>query len=481
MIKYSSIIFNNSINFESLKPSKIYYWIFAATIFLFSCSNSGKNELKISSDSLKLYKDSFRFNLGIGNYPKALDFGYKKLAGWKALDSQEKIFESKLDLACIYDRIADSKKAIILGNEALEYFKKTKDTFAIGYIYNLLSAFYGQDGQVALSKSYAQSAIQNLSNIPGEDALMGSSYNQLGCALADQGKLDSAILIQDIAIAFMRKAERIDQVSHTQLNNGNNYIQKGNPERALKYLYSARKTADSLGQLHIISGIDFRIAEAEELLGNYQKANKIINSALVLRDSLVSSENLDRISKLEVQYKTKELELANTKSVLKNRQKQIIIFIITTIFLIALLILLSFVFKYKKKIAVKNSELAANKKSLQDYLELLIQKNSQISELNLKIKEKHSSEIERENIEPIRQIAEDDPQNVSNVDISELDFFMETKILTADDWELFKQKFNVVFPGYIIALRALFPNFTQGEERHWLLIKANLNNKEISE
>jgi hypothetical protein len=55
------------------------------------------------------------------------------------------------------------------------------------------------------------------------------------------------------------------------------------------------------------------------------------------------------------------------------------------------------------------------------------------------------------------------------------------RILTELDWELFKQQFDRLYPGYILRVRGKFPELSHGEERLFLLIKANLNASEMAQ
>ena len=55
------------------------------------------------------------------------------------------------------------------------------------------------------------------------------------------------------------------------------------------------------------------------------------------------------------------------------------------------------------------------------------------------------------------------------------------RILTELDWELFKQQFDRLYPGYILRVRSKFPELSHGEERLFLLVKANLNASEMAQ
>jgi DNA-binding CsgD family transcriptional regulator len=64
-----------------------------------------------------------------------------------------------------------------------------------------------------------------------------------------------------------------------------------------------------------------------------------------------------------------------------------------------------------------------------------------------------------------------------NETLSELYQF---KILTEGDWQQFKMLFDKVHPGYINGLRKKFPDLSPAEERQFLLIKLDIDNKECA-
>ena len=61
--------------------------------------------------------------------------------------------------------------------------------------------------------------------------------------------------------------------------------------------------------------------------------------------------------------------------------------------------------------------------------------------------------------------------------IGELLFF---KILTESDWEVFKKRFENIYPEFLIILRNYCTKLTAAEQRLFLLIKLKFNTREIS-
>lgn len=436
------------------------------SIFLYYGCNKIKLNKKDSNINLyKSYNDSFDLKINIGDYENAIKFGLLALENSIKENNLKNEFKAKMNLACVYDRISDSKKAIKLGNEAMNYFLINKDTLNYGIALNLLSAFYGEEGNIKISKIYALRAIGIFNQYNMLDAELGSAYNQLGNCLIDENKFDSAILFIDLAIKYMIKANRIDQVSGLYLNNSYSCIKLKKSKRARLYLNLAKKIADSLGLKHDLVGIKFRLAELETLNGNFKSAINIFKSANQLRDSLISSENLERISELEVKYNTKKLEFENSKATIKQKNTEILILILILFLFLTFSLIIIIHLKHKRKIQNQKIELENNKIALKEFANILSLKNQQIQDV---LKEQKENYINTEN------------KTLNKSDIDEYEMIYNFKILTIEDWETFKRKFNLVYPGFLAGLRSNFIDLTQSEERLILLIKMKLTNQEIA-
>lgn len=104
-------------------------------------------------------------------------------------------------------------------------------------------------------------------------------------------------------------------------------------------------------------------------------------------------------------------------------------------------------------------ELAQNQKNLNQLTQILIKKNSQLSNM----------EEELATLKEIEEKPSDFEQNLYN-----------QKILTTEDWNAFKVYFEKSYPGLLSKIRDAFPTLTEAEERLFLFIKLNLTRKEAA-
>lgn len=447
-------------------------FLLAATVLLFSCNNTQKQKNVVLRDSLKQYSDSYNHFMNIGNYVNALEYGHKKMYLCKLMDSSAQIANTKLQIAGIYGRLLDNKKAINLAKESAEYFKANKDSAELGNALSYLSAFYGQEGNLAESKKQAQQAIEILKGIPNVKKNLGSAYNQLACCYSDERNFEKAIELTDSAINNMKLGKEYEEIPILLLNSGYNYLKIDNAKNAEQYLLLAKKLADSMHQTRVISGILFRMAELYELKGDYKLANTYVNEASILHDSLISDANQKRATELEVQYKVKDIEFANTKLQLRNKRHQLTAAVLVIFAMIVAGIFITISFRNRRKLTAAKLELANNKKSLDEYIQTLISKNEQIAEWENRYTietNKNANEVENNS---------DEVEIKTNAGAEDIIF--NFRILTKEDWENFKIKFDKTFPSFIIRIREKYSELTSAEERHLLLIKANLNSQEIA-
>ncbi|SDL27063.1 Tetratricopeptide repeat-containing protein [Catalinimonas alkaloidigena] len=67
------------------------------------------------------------------------------------------------------------------------------------------------------------------------------------------------------------------------------------------------------------------------------------------------------------------------------------------------------------------------------------------------------------------------------VPVAEVDELLQRKILTDEDWELYKAKFQSIYPGFFSQLKLSKVAFTEAEVRYMVLFKLNLTSREMAD
>lgn len=66
-------------------------------------------------------------------------------------------------------------------------------------------------------------------------------------------------------------------------------------------------------------------------------------------------------------------------------------------------------------------------------------------------------------------------------DKKKLETFVESRILTKEDWERFKKYFEAIYPGFLSRMKEQYPNVTEGELRMLCLVKLDMSNAEMGD
>ena len=107
-----------------------------------------------------------------------------------------------------------------------------------------------------------------------------------------------------------------------------------------------------------------------------------------------------------------------------------------------------------------------NRQDLHEYTQLLLAKNARLAALE----------------QASQQFQWDKPKNdADNMDHSHTESLYNSRILTEEDWETFKRRFESGHPGYLLRLRTAYPELSSAEERLLLLIKLGLNSQEVAD
>lgn len=337
----------------------------------------------------------------------------------------------------------------------------------------------------------------------GDSLCLAESLEQISAISSQVGKDVEAEEYFHLALPLLEKYGSTKQLSVTYNNRGNFLIHQNKPTEAIPFIKKARdyfhekklypeegKTMNNLAEALRLSGkVDSAIAlfnyclqfnESHQLQeskinnyhglhqcyidkGNFKLALENYVKHIELRDSLVGAEVKEKIARLETSFNVKEKELSlektRVKMITNRRQLERLIYGI----LILLFISVAVIIRKRKQHEKAKTELEKNMSDLKNVTQLLIAKNTKITELE----------------DLLSNVSQPLPQQEKNEDE-----FAETlysqRILTNEDWASFKIYFDKTYPGYIQKLRTAHPDISEAEERLFLFIKLKLTNKEAA-
>lgn len=411
--------------------------------------------------------------VGLGDYPSAIAFYQQAMDSAAAKADSFPYYDAMLDLACVHDRLSELDKSIQIAQTVLAAYIRSEDSSRIGRAYTTLSAFYGRanmlDSQIITAKKGLEIQKQHGSLIE-----RCAAYNQIAFIYTDQKQWAEALPMLDSALILMQASKVLAQLSSIYLNLGNCNRNLQNWDKAKFYLQKAVAIADSLDQTHIKSVATLRLSQVAEAQGDHPAALLLFKQSAALKDSVLNTEKLAHIQTLEVSYQAKEkdlqIHLLHQEQQTSRTQK----FLAFTITLLALSLLGFWLFQIRQKLKHTRQMLQQNHQELKAFAEVLLSKNTQL----LKLENALHQNLQK----PPNQTLSIETQTLDKDKSSEdLDHLFNSQILTFDDWESFKHRFELAYPGYLLRVRTLHPDLSGAEERLFLLIKLGFNSQEVAD
>lgn len=459
-------------------------WIAISSIFS-NCEpaqQSGKAAIKNSEVDSASYAElvennaAFRLNqqgdsaIAVGDYKKAIELFHQSIDSAAAAADSFAYYDSKLDLACVHDRLNELNTSIEIGENVLQAFIRSGDSSRVGRAYSTLSAFYSRAGN---NEKALETARKGFGITKNEESLINrcAAYNQMAFTYSDAGDWLSALPLLDSALLFMKASGYLDQLAIMYVNLGDCYKNLGRWEEAKSYMIKAEAITDSLQQRHIQARALEHLSDIAEKEGKYKEALNLFKEGKALKDSIFKEKNIQELHDLQVRYETKEkqfeIDLLKTEKQAAQNRHSLMFVLWSAISGFALFFLVS----WRIKLMRSQKTLKENQRQLNEFAHLLLEKNTQLSALNQQQSSDSTSPKSHEEGPHL------------NDDIEDKDFaysIYNSRILTDGDWEIFKNYFEKGHPGYLLRLREAFPKLSGAEERLMLLIKLNFNTTEIA-
>jgi tetratricopeptide (TPR) repeat protein len=425
-----------------------------------------------------LYVQSSNFTVQ-GRFDEDIALKYKALE--LARHDQLASVGLRLGLGNAYTKKGDFQKAISLTTaEDLEWLAARKDT--IGLTYGLLGLAYAYCGQMNFPKAlpYAQQAValrQQARRM--QPAMVCEALYCCGKCLNGLGRWQEAL-------DTLRKAERINAKFQTKQVETILYYSLGEALFHLKRYAEAdeylQKSVDlSFGRRQHSSTIVALelLSRSKEMQGKTVDALRLHKQYVTLRDTLLDVQKDQTTRDLSVRYETREKEWQIASLQQRNQlASQRNLWILGS--LLSVLGGLWFWYgqqarrlKAEKELAEAHSglltqqlglqavELNAQKTRLQDYTEMLLERNQRLADSTT----------------PPAQTDEAETRP------PETDFSYELYnqvILTDSDWEKFRRYFSSVYPNFLYNIKNRFDNISEAELRLFMLAEMGLDTKEMA-
>ena len=283
-------------------------------------------------------------SLGVSNYFKG---EYEKAAAYyffaQGIYERRNLWQKQAyamnDLAKLYRKTRDLKRALRFYDSALELFSKLKDSSGIQMIMNESGVVYEYQGNYEEAIRHYNAALQIATKL-NDEAGKGWCYNFLAGAYVLQSKFELAEDYNLRALGIRQKLKDTFSLTLSYADMGVMYSSWNKYERAVYYLEASNKLAERMDYRELLSNNYAELSRIANVTGDYKKALDYYTWHTQLKDSLFNAQKTRQIEELSTLYETnkKEQQIQVQQFTINKRNQQI--------FFILLFVLLSAVVAY---------------------------------------------------------------------------------------------------------------------------------------
>lgn len=409
-------------------------------------------------------------------------------------------------LAWFYSNKGDSKKAMQAAFEAISLFEMSKDYESIGLAYNTLAQIFQFQHDPAKTTYYTKKA-REYAILSKKPSLITTATMNYAVSLSDEKKFGESLKIFNEALAMAIKNKDTLNILEVQLNIASTLYDKGDFADILTPAKSGLELAGKTGNTEailrgeaIVGGALIRQGKFEEADNHFKRAEALlpeVGSAYYDRQMafirtewasmqgkykeafgfqqkfyeldtlLANTENKQKVAELETKLRTneKEFENANLQSKL-TQQKWLLV---GGLVLLGLLII---IFYLQRKSLVQKNNLLQTQHKLSE-TELALVQNQLESFANIvSEKTKLIGQFENE----IKDLRLKDEASGHAL----LEQINQARIITDDQWQDFRLKFEKLHPQFITRLHQRNANLTDTETQMACMIRLNFSNSQIA-
>ena len=320
------------------------------------------------------------------------------------------------------------EEAFFHNNKAIQLFRDQKEFRDLAIALNNQGQIFKNKKANDSARTYYLKALENYAKVDYKDGEAATYYN-LADVYLRVGNRDLALQAIKKSLDLGLEIERKIRISEAYHKLSEVYETFNEPDSALKYY-----------KLYTLENNSILIANQSKTLAEYQ--------------ARMGSE----VKNLQIQNLKNEQQLA------KNRNWFIAIAI-----LVVLLISGFLAYRYFQKIRFKKRSLELQLNNSQKILSI---KEQELRTYILDLSKKNTI------IETLqKELNETSINKQTNDEVANL---LEQKILTEEDWEVFKSKFNSIYPSFFVKIQQYTTPLTEGEIRYLVLLHLDLTSKEMA-
>ena len=450
------------------------YILFVVTLLLLiACSgDSGTTSMPVQKNvtisSTDALTNSGNEEWRAGNYQEALNYftlAYKEL---KKSGNEAQTATLLNNLGLVHWRLENNAAAMECYNEAAQLAEKNGLKRLLGLTYTNRALILKEERNFDAAFEYNNKAIA-LFKVLKEPRDLAIAYNNQGQIYRFGNRLDEALVYYNMSLEECKKINYTEGMATAYQNLCTVYTAKDNKQQAFTNARKCLNLSRNLDSKVRISEAYLELSRIHEKFSSPDSALYYYKKHYEQERNLMEANQSDLLSRyqanLGVEVKNLRIQnLQNEKQIANNR-----LWLIVTCVFILLLVTGFFVYRYFLKVKHKRSQLELE---LQNSRQLIEVKEQELKTYIIDLTKKNNiiNSLQNEKVKVV--VAEPDEPQVAEL--------LEQKILTDEDWEKFKSRFNNIYPNFFSRVKESKIPLTEAEVRILVLMRLELNGKDMA-
>jgi tetratricopeptide (TPR) repeat protein len=395
-----------------------------------------------------------------GNFDTALTYFINALKAYEKIKDKTGQARMHHNIGSLYFEQKDLKKSLDSYQKALQLKQSIGDT------QTLASTLTGLADTHAAMKDYEKALTyyeKALALHEKNKSLRGQAivYTNLGFLYQEQHKNTEALAYFQKALDLDTQMQDEEGIAINLMNMAAVYKEERNFKEAEERLAQSLRLLQKLEMKHQIAKVlkDLALLQTEQ--GKHALAFQTLQHHIAVQDSVFSAEKSKQIAEIQTKYETEKKEKENKLLQAQNERKLLLLY--ASLVIIGFLIVLTIVIIRMKQLQLKNAHTALRMKEqeLMNYATNLLEKDELIDEI-------------QEQIASIQH--EQTGQRVKSIEQ-----LLQARISTEDDWLLFRQDFEAIYPNFFKMLQDRFPQLSSNELKLCAMEKIGLKDIQVGD
>jgi len=219
--------------------------------------------------------------IGIGNYPKALEYANDAEKKAEKVNYTKGIANAYNNIGIIHMNSGDYKSAFDSYLKALKYFEESNDLLGTGNTYGNIGILYMVQNNYEKSLENTLKSLAIKEKIGDEKALM-IAHNNLGLIYYNKGDYNKALENYFKCVEFLKANQDKNALAVCYNNIGNTYKLQKKYDKALEIQLKGLEISKEVADSQSIAFSYYNIGSLYTIIGNCSEAEDYLNNALTI-------------------------------------------------------------------------------------------------------------------------------------------------------------------------------------------------------